>query len=107
MKYLNESGISLTKLEVKVLESILSQGSFYEESQFDKIENMRSCFFGWEIYESEVKGCDGAIASLVKKGVISTFKDCGDTGYCTNYAFKFDNNNKYYHKLDLTGIIVR
>lgn len=107
MKYLNDSGITLTTLEVKVLEKILAQGSFYEESQFDEIENMRNCFFGWGIDETEVKGCDGAIASLIKKGVISAFKDCGDTGYYTNYAFKFDENSKYYHKLDLTGVIVR
>ena len=107
MKYLNESGITLTKLEVKVLENILSQGSFYEESQFDEIENMRNCFFGWGIDESDVKGCDGAIASLVKKGIITVFKDCGNTGYCTNYAFKFEENSKRHHKLDLTGVKVR
>ena len=105
MKYLNESNITLTKLEVETLECILGQGSFYEESQYDSIENMKSCFFGWEIYENEVKGCRGALASLVKKGVINIFDDDG-VGYCTNYAFKFDKS-KGYHKLDLTNVTVR
>lgn len=105
MKYLNESNITLTKLEVETLERILAQGSFYEESQYEEIEKMKSCFFGWELYEEEVKGCRGALASLVKKGVIRVFNDDG-VGYCTNYAFKFDES-KGYHKLDLTGMIVR
>ena len=106
MKYLNESNVTLTKLEVKTLECILSQGSFYEESQYEEIEKMKSCFFGWEIYETELKGCHGALASLVKKGIIKVFEDDVDVGYVTNYAFKFDEN-KGYHKLDLTNITVR
>lgn len=105
MKSLNESNVTLTKLEVKTLECILSQGSFYEENLCEDIEKMKSCFFGWEIYENEVKGCHGALASLVKKGIIEVFNDWGEVGYYTNYAFKFDKS-KGYHKLDLTGIIV-
>lgn len=106
MKYLNESNVTLTKLEVETLECILAQGSFYEESQYEEIEKMKSCFFGWEIYEKELKGCRGALASLVKKGIIMVWEDSGDVGYNTKYAFKFDEN-KGYHKLDLTGITVR
>ena len=67
MKYLNESNITLTKLEVETLECILEQGTFYEESQYDSIENMKSCFFGWEIYENEVKGCRGALGKSREK----------------------------------------
>lgn len=107
MKKLNESNVTLTKLEVKTLECILSQGSFYEESQYEDIEKMKSCFFGWEITEKEVKGCDGALASLVKKGIISVIKDCDGVAYYTNYAFKFDESKERYHALDLTGITVR
>lgn len=106
MKYLNDANVTLTKLEVKTLECILSQGSFYEETaDYNDIDKMKSCFFGWEIYENEVKGCRGALASLVKKGIISIFEDDG-VGYVTNYAFKFDES-KGYHKLDLTNITVR
>lgn len=111
MKYLNESGVKLTELEVKSLECILSQGSFYEEALYgfstDSIEDIRSCFFGWEIDESEVPGCRGALASLVKKGVINVVDDEECSAYYTNYAFKFnENRNKRYHTLDLTGIEV-
>ena len=106
MKYLNDANVTLTTLEVKTLECILSQGSFYEESSdYEDIDKMKSCFFGWEIDESELKGCRGALASLVKKGIIQVFDDDG-VGYMTNYAFKFDES-KGYHKLDLTNITVR
>lgn len=110
MKYLNEINATLTKLEVKTLECILGQGSFYEEDLMNcggNVEDVKTAFIGWEIFENEVKGCRGAIASLVKKGIIRVWNDCGDVGYNTNYAFRFDENSKYYHTLDLTGINVK
>lgn len=77
MKKLNESGIKLTELEKEVLQCIRNQGSFYEEGLFYESHESPECkcvFFGWEIYESEVKGCRGAISSLVKKGVLDIYK---------------------------------
>lgn len=70
------NNLKLTKLEVKVLNCIKGQGSFYEEAAcYDDdtkqyyVRN-RSCFFGWYIDEDELPGCRGAIASLVKKGIL-------------------------------------
>lgn len=113
MKRLKESGLTLTKLEVKVLEEILSQGSFYEEAGGNDIVaelHDTSIFIGWEIYEEEVKGCRGAIASLVKKGVIGVNYDrCMEmSSYCTYYALDFlDEKEHGFHKLDLGNCIIK
>lgn len=86
--------IKLTDLEKKCLNAIRSQGSFYEESmdynkETGEYEFSKGQFFGWELDEEEVKGCRGAIASLVKKGVLTTDEDNGMTAYYINYELEF------------------
>lgn len=97
--------ITLTDLEKKCLNAIRGEGSFYEESMdynFETGENefSKSQFFGWEIYESEVKGCRGAIASLVKKGVLDTLEDDGCTAYYINYELEFEDDNIWKIKFE-------
>ena len=84
---------NLTDLEKKCLQKIRSQGSFYEESLCgEPFQN--SAFLGWEIYESEVKGCRGALGSLSKKGIIDIVEDDDYIGYYINYELEFDDNDK-------------
>lgn len=90
---LKEGLFTLTTLEKRCLNKIRRQGSFYEEG-FDGEEFKEGQFFGWGIYESGVPGCRGAIASLVKKGVLSTDKDGEKTAYFINYELDFDEHNK-------------
>lgn len=94
-RLLNESGIKLTELEVKCLETILGEGSFFEEAGGNENEN--NTFIGWQIYENEVKGCRGALASLEKKGVIDIYDDEEGVGYYINYGLTFKPEG--YHKL--------
>lgn len=107
--YLALNGLTLTELEIDCLHCMLSQGSFYEEAAlYDEeaqqfyVDAKYGCFFGWEIYESEVPGCRGAIASLVKKGILTVSNDGKMEMYnilCTP-IFK-DEKQFGYHKLDL------
>ncbi len=92
--YLKVSGIRLTALEKKCLNEIRGQGSFYEEGLGNNGEFEEGTFFGWEIYESEVPGCRGALASLVKKGILTIDYQDGQAAYYLNYepTFKKDND---------------
>lgn len=96
---LKQGLFTLTDLEKKSLNCIRNQGSFYEEgmryNENDELEFVEGQFFGWKIYESEVKGCRGAISSLVKKGILNTDEDDEQTMYFINYELEFDSNNKY------------
>ena len=97
--------ITLTDLEKKCLNAIRSEGSFYEESmdynpETNEYEFFEGQFFGWEIYESEVKGCRGAIASLVKKGVLTTYEDDECTAYYINYELEFEDDNIWKIKFE-------
>lgn len=92
--------IKLTELEKKCLNAIRNQGSFYEESmdynkETGEYEFSKGQFFGWELDEEEVKGCRGAIASLVKKGVLATDEDDGMTAYYIYYELEFKKNNRW------------
>lgn len=108
--YLKSKKMRLTQLEVDTLECILSQGSFYEESaSFDKVTQKYyvaegyDAFIGWWIDESEVKGCRGALSSLVKKGVLNivTDRDFGEAqqAYYIRHTLEFVENTSDYHKL--------
>ena len=97
--------ITLTDLEKECLNAIRGQGSFYEESmdynpETGENEFSEGQFFGWEIYESEVKGCRGAIASLVKKGVLDTLDDGECTAYYINYELEFKDDNRWKIKFE-------
>lgn len=92
--------IKLTDLEKKCLNAIRNQGSFYEESmdynkETGEYEFSKGQFFGWELYEEEVKGCRGAIASLVKKGVLATAEDDGMTAYYIYYELEFKKDDRW------------
>lgn len=92
--------IKLTNLEKKCLNAIRGQGSFYEESmdynkETREYEFSKGQFFGWELDEEEVKGCRGAIASLVKKGVLATDEDDGMTAYYIYYELEFKKDNRW------------
>ena len=97
--------ITLTDLEKECLNAIRGQGSFYEESMDynpETVENefFEGQFFGWEIYESEVKGCRGAIASLVKKGVLYASDDDECTAYYINYELEFEDDDIWTIKFE-------
>lgn len=83
--------ISLTDLEKRCLQEIRNQGSFYEES-LGREPFESSAFLGWELYESEVKGCRGALSSLSKKGILDIVEDDDCSGYYINYELEFDTN---------------
>ena len=89
--------ISLTDLEKRCLQRIRSQGSFYEEG-LGSGEFKPGTFFGWEIFEYEVKGCRGAISSLSKKGVLTVVDDDSYfdviSAYYINYELEFDKNDR-------------
>lgn len=89
---LKESGIKLTNLEKDCLNFIRNEGDFFEESGGNEtVREFGSAFLGWEIYESEVPGCRGAIASLVKKGIIDAYDADGNgtIGYSIKYELEF------------------
>ena len=96
---------TLTELEKKCLNAIRSQGSFYEESmewnpETNEREFSEGQFFGWEIYEEEVKGCRGAISSLVKKGVLSVDYDDECAAYYINYELEFEDDDIWTIKFE-------
>ena len=96
---------TLTELEKKCLNAIRGQGSFYEESMWWNRETQQcefwpGQFFGWEIYESEIKGCRGAISSLVKKGVLNTSEEDDMTSYYINYELEFEEDNEWEIKFE-------
>lgn len=89
---LKESGIKLTDLEKDCLNCIRMEGDFFEGAGGNEtVREFGSAFLGWEIYESEVPGCRGAIASLVKKGIIDAYDADGNgtIGYSINYELEF------------------
>lgn len=95
--YLKLTNIKLTDLEKKCLNEIRGQGSFYEEGLGNNGKFEEGTFFGWEIYESEVPGCRGALASLVKKGILTIDYQDGQAAYYINYepTFKKDNDDEF------------
>lgn len=93
--YLKQNGIKLTKLEKEVLQCIRDQGSFYEEGLGLNGSFERGAFFGWEVYESEIRGCRGAISSLVKKDILTVDYAEGMAAYYINYEPEFDKQNKW------------
>ena len=116
-RYLLLNNITLTQTELKSLEDILSEGSFYEEAldyqkdangelDFDKpfVNRKYGTFIGWEINENEVPGCRGALASLVKKGIRTINYDDGEdqVAYYINFTLEFKDEKQFgYHTLDL------
>lgn len=90
--YLKQNGIKLTELEKEALNCIRSQGSFYEEGLGPNGSFERGSFFGWEIYESEVKDCRDAISGLVKKDILTVDYDIDMDmeSYYINYEPEFD-----------------
>lgn len=108
--YLKLTNITLTNIEIDCLNTILSEGSFYEEAaNYNEetkeyyVERKYGSFIGWEIFEHEVKGCRGALASLVKKNILTIVYDNIDgedmAAYYIHFTPKFKNEG--YHVLDL------
>ena len=101
---LKESGITLTELEKKCITKILEQGSFFEESGGNEdVREWGTTFIGYQIDETEIPGCRGALASLVKKGVISIGYDEDNDGkeiacYFIRYELTFLPEEYGYHK---------
>lgn len=94
---LRNGTIKLTELEKRCLNYIRSQGSFYEEGLWYTGDEFESTFFGWEIYESEIKGCRGALSSLSKKGVLDIVDD-EDVAYYINYELEFDERGRILYE---------
>lgn len=118
-EYLQRNNIKLTLLEISVLEYILGEGSFYEESceriKDEKtgeyidtyVERSYGTFIGWEIYESEVPGCRGAISSLIRKGILTVIYQTIDkrkeqASYYLHFKPEFVEDG-YYHQLKIDG----
>lgn len=111
VRYLQDSKQKLTKLEIATLETILGQGSFYEECWSNEDEGWQGqTFIGWYIDEKECPGCRGALASLKKKGIIDIGSDDVNGKempcYWTNYMLDFVKDG-YYHQLDIPEKFIR
>lgn len=97
-RLLKDANIKITPLEKRCLEEILSQGSFFEEDGGNDQDERG--FIGYGIDETEVKGCRGALASLVKKGVIQIVDVQDDWPLVfTRYGLTFKEGS--YYELDL------
>lgn len=89
--------LTLTDKEKICLQAIRSEGGFFEEGGGnEQVAETGSCFFGWEI-DKEDCGFNpaGPIASLVKKGILSTINDDDLTGYYINYELTFAEDDAY------------
>ena len=105
-EYLHRNNLSLTKLEIECLETILGEGSFYEENGEARYQDIRKhgAFIGWDINEEEVPGCRGALSSLKKKGILTIvdedgFADGVQQAYYIHVILEFKPQEEGYHKL--------
>lgn len=115
--YLRLNNLKLTTLEKDVIEAIMGEGSFYEESaDWKDVDGHHipcvkgSCFIGWDIDEKEIPGCRGAISSLVRKGILTVADDdCnGNTiqAYYIHQTPEFVEGG-YYHQLDIPAELIK
>lgn len=118
VRYLKDTKQKLTQKEFDCLQAILGQGSFYEESANYNEKTKEyyvapdyPTFIGWEITEEEVKGCRGALASLVKKGILEISSDNVNgeelATYYIKYTPDFKKDSEYYHELDIPTEFIR
>jgi len=117
VKYLYDNNLKLTQKELDCLQAIFGQGSFYEESANYNEETKEyyvadyPTFIGWEITEEEVKGCRGALASLVKKGILEIGSDDVNgekmATYYIKYTPDFKKDTEYYHELDIPTELIK
>lgn len=117
-EYLQRNNLKITALELECLNCILGEGSFYEEGckyhqnedgtynyDEDYVDRKYGSFIGWYIDESEVPGCRGALASLVKKGILSiAYDDVNGEEQAAYYIYfrpEFLPKGQGYHALKI------
>lgn len=101
-EYLHRNNLSLTELEVRCLNYIFGEGSFYEENGELDFQDVRKygAFIGWDLSEEEIPGCRGALSSLKKKGVLTIVdEDDGLQAYYIHFEPEFLPKTQGYHKL--------
>lgn len=105
-EYLERNNMQITQLELRCLNLIFSEGSFYEENGELDFQDMRKygAFIGWDITEEEIPGCRGALSSLKKKGILTIvdedgFADGVQQAYYIHFKPEFKEES--YHRLNI------